>query len=182
MSPSSQTSCPSSSPSHPSRLSHSSCLSSLSHGKFPLAICFTYGILHFHVTLSIHFEGFPGGQSDKESTCQCKRHKRWSLIPVFGKALAVGNGNALQYSCLGNSMDRGAWWVQSVHGVSESQTRLSDWAHRVGLQSNTGFPLAQQMGTWPPGALHWVNSSCSHTGYMTLDMFLNLSLFQFPHL
>ena len=76
MSPSSRTSCPSSSPSYPSRLSHSSCLSSLSHGKFPLAICFTYGILHFHVTLSIHFEGFPGGQSDKESTCQCKRHKR----------------------------------------------------------------------------------------------------------
>ena len=36
----------------------------------------------------------------------------------------VGNGNPLQYSCLGNPMDRGAWWA-TVHGVAKSQTRLS---------------------------------------------------------
>ena len=35
------------------------------------------------------------------------------------------NGNSLQYSCLENSMDRGAWWA-IVHGVAKSQTRLSD--------------------------------------------------------
>jgi len=39
-----------------------------------------------------------------------------------------GNGNPLQHSCLGNSMDRGAWWV-TVHGVAKSQTWQSDWAH-----------------------------------------------------
>ena len=37
-----------------------------------------------------------------------------------------GNGNPLQYSCLENSMDRGAWWV-TVYGITKSQTRLSDW-------------------------------------------------------
>ena len=37
-----------------------------------------------------------------------------------------GNGNPLQYSCLGNPMDRGAWWA-AVHGVAKSRTRLSDF-------------------------------------------------------
>ena len=37
-----------------------------------------------------------------------------------------GNGTPLQYSCLGNPMDRGAWWA-IVHGVTKSQTQLSDF-------------------------------------------------------
>ena len=37
-----------------------------------------------------------------------------------------GNGNPLQYSCLENSMDGGAWWA-TVHGVSKSRTQLSDF-------------------------------------------------------
>ena len=47
-----------------------------------------------------------------------------SLIPGTGKSSGVGNGNSLQYSCLGNPMDRGDWW-STVHGVTESQTLLS---------------------------------------------------------
>ena len=39
---------------------------------------------------------------------------------------AVGNGTPLQYSCLENPMDGGAWWA-AVHGVAKSQTRLSDF-------------------------------------------------------
>ena len=39
--------------------------------------------------------------------------------------IGEGNGNALQYSCLENSMDRGAWWA-AVHGVTKSRTRMSD--------------------------------------------------------
>ena len=39
----------------------------------------------------------------------------------LGRSLGVGNGNLLQYSCLGNSMDRQAWWA-TVHGVTKSQT------------------------------------------------------------
>ena len=41
-----------------------------------------------------------------------------------------GNGNQLQYSCLENSMDRGARWA-IVHGVTKSQPRLSNWAHKL---------------------------------------------------
>ena len=43
------------------------------------------------------------------------------LIPRLGRYPGEGNGNPLQYSCLGNPMDRGAWWA-TVHGVSKSQT------------------------------------------------------------
>ena len=64
----------------------------------------------------------------KESTCQCRRHKRLRFNPWVGKIPFVGNGNPLQYSQLGNPMDREVCWA-TVHGVSESQTRLSNWAH-----------------------------------------------------
>ena len=40
------------------------------------------------------------------------------LIPVSGRCPGEGNGNPLQYSCLGNPMDRGAWWA-TFHGVAE---------------------------------------------------------------
>ena len=43
------------------------------------------------------------------------------LIPGSGRSPGEGNGNPLQYSCLENPMDRGAWWA-TVHGVAKSQT------------------------------------------------------------
>ena len=46
--------------------------------------------------------------SDKESTCQCGDAKDASLIPGSGRSPGKGNSNPLQYSCLGNPMDRGA--------------------------------------------------------------------------
>ena len=45
-------------------------------------------------------------------------------IPVSGRSPREGNGNPLQYSCLENPMDKGAWWA-TVHSVSKSQTRLN---------------------------------------------------------
>ena len=45
-----------------------------------------------------------------------------SIIDKFGE----GNGNPLQYSCLETPMDRGTWWA-TVHGVTKSRTRLSDF-------------------------------------------------------
>ena len=57
--------------------------------------------------------------SGNESICQCRRHRRWEFDPWVGKMPGVGNGNPLQYSCLENSMDRGAWRAR-VHGVTES--------------------------------------------------------------
>ena len=47
------------------------------------------------------------------------------LIPGSGRANGEGNGYPLQYSCLENSMDRGAWRA-TVHGITKSQTQLSD--------------------------------------------------------
>ena len=49
------------------------------------------------------------------------------LIPGLGKSPGEGNGNPLQYSCLENTMDRGAWQA-TVHGVKKSRTRLSTHA------------------------------------------------------
>ena len=64
---------------------------------------------------------FPGGASDKESTCQCRRHKRHSSIPGSGRSSGVGHGKWFQYPCLENSMDRGTWWA-IVHEAAESDT------------------------------------------------------------
>ena len=52
--------------------------------------------------------GFPGGTSSKEPACQC-RLKDTGSIPGSGGSLGGGHGNPLQYSCLENPMDRGAW-------------------------------------------------------------------------
>ena len=51
--------------------------------------------------------------------------KDWGLTPGLGRSPGVGNGNPFKYSCLENSMDRGAWQA-SVPGVSKSRTRLSN--------------------------------------------------------
>ena len=48
------------------------------------------------------------------------------LIPGLGRSPGEGNGSPLQYSCLENPMDGGAWWA-AVHGVTKSWTRLSDF-------------------------------------------------------
>ena len=68
--------------------------------------------------------GFPGGASGKEPVRQCGKHKGLWFDPWVGKIPWRRNDNPLQYSCLGNPMDRGVWWA-TVPGVAESQTRLS---------------------------------------------------------
>ena len=52
-------------------------------------------------------------------------------IPGSGRSPGEGNGNPLQYSSLGNSMDRGTWWV-IVRRVAKSRTRLSDFTSLLG--------------------------------------------------
>ena len=64
----------------------------------------------------------PGGSDDKESACSAGHP---GSIPGSGRYPGEGNGNSLQYSCLENSMYRGAW-PATDHGVTESQTQLSD--------------------------------------------------------
>ena len=57
----------------------------------------------------------PGWLNGKESTCDARDAGDSGLIPGSGRSPGGGNGNPLHYSCLGNPMDRGAWWAR-VHG------------------------------------------------------------------
>ena len=78
-----------------------------------LAICYSFNRL---IRLC-----FPGGSSGKESTCKAGD---LGLVPGLGRSLGEGNGNSLQYSCLENPMDRGAWRA-TVHGVSKESDNLA---------------------------------------------------------
>ena len=51
-------------------------------------------------------------------------------IPGLGKCPGEGNSSPLQYSCLGNPMDRGAWWV-TIHGVAELNTLSNETCKQV---------------------------------------------------
>ena len=60
----------------------------------------------------------PGGSDGKESACSTRDS---DSIPGSGRSPGEGNGNPLQYSCLENSMDRGAWRATD-HGVAKNRT------------------------------------------------------------
>ena len=66
-------------------------------------------------------QGFPGGPSGKDPTCQSGGITDTDSVPGWGRSPGGGHGNSLQYSRLENPMDRGAWRA-TVHGVAESQT------------------------------------------------------------
>jgi len=63
-------------------------------------------VLDGGLSVSLAVKNSPANAGDKSS------------IPGLGRFLGGGNSNPLQYSCLGNPMDRGAWWA-TVHGVSK---------------------------------------------------------------
>ena len=72
--------------------------------------------------------GFPGGSEVKASACNVGDP---GSIPGLGSPPGEGNVNPLQYSCLENPMDGGAWQA-TVHGVAKSRTRLSDFKKKKG--------------------------------------------------
>ena len=73
--------------------------------------------------LRSHIMGFPGGSDSKAPACNVGD---LGSIPALGRSPGKGNGNPLlQYFCLENSTDGGAWWA-TVHGVTKSRTRLSN--------------------------------------------------------
>ena len=105
--------------------------------------------------------GFPGGSDSKESACNSGN---LGLIPGSRRSSAEGNDNPLQYTCLENPMDRGAWWAAG-HGVAKSRKRLSDFTftfhfHELEKEMAThssvlawGIP-----GTGEPGGLPSIGS------------------------
>ena len=68
---------------------------------------------------------FPGGTAVKNLPANAGDTRDIGLTPGSGRSPGVGNGNPLQYSCLENFMDRGAWWAM-VRGVTKSQTPLNN--------------------------------------------------------
>jgi len=72
--------------------------------------------------LIVGYWDFTGGSDGKDSACNAGD---LGSIPGLGRSPGEGNGNPLQYSCLKNSMKRGAWQA-TVHVVAKSQTPLSD--------------------------------------------------------
>ena len=81
--------------------------------------------------------GFPGGLEVKASACNAGD---LSSIPGLGRFPGEGNGNPLQYSCLENPMDGGAWWA-IVQGVAKGRTRLSDFTFALQCQEQLSIVL-----------------------------------------
>ena len=82
-------------------------------------------ILSFPICIIAHYQKF---------FISFKRVLSFVMIPGLGKSPAEGNGKPLQYSCLENPMDGGTWWA-TVHGVTKSWTRLSDFTHTLIIYS-----------------------------------------------
>ena len=89
-----------------------------SHGSANLGCLYLTPRLSQVMTLGFRsgsaVKNLPDGTGDK------------GLISGWGRSSREVNGNSLQYSCLGNPMDREAW---SIHGVSKSETQLNNWTH-----------------------------------------------------
>ena len=106
----------------------------------------------------------PWWHSSKESACNAGAAGDRSSIPGLGRSPGGGHGNPVQYSCLQNPMDRGAWQA-TVHGVTKSRTWLkqlsihastcwqsSKFCLQPGPHTITLDPYVQQ----PIGHLHWM--------------------------
>ena len=87
--------------------------------KSVLSLILSLFPLNFLIMLIfIKYMGFPGGSDGKESACSAGDQ---GLILGKGRSLREGNGIPLQYSCLENFMDRGAWQA-IVQAITKSQT------------------------------------------------------------
>ena len=84
---------------------------------------------------TLEIQGFPDGSDVKESACNVGD---LGSTPVLGRSLGEGNAYSLHNSCLETSMDREAWQA-TVHGVTKSQTQLSNLHFHFSL-STTGLP------------------------------------------
>ena len=88
-----------------------------------MTFTFIFSFIHTHTHPYIyihthkHIYGLSGGSVDKKSTCDAGDE---GSILGSGRSPGVGHGKALQYSCLENSMDRGAWWAATHKVMKES--------------------------------------------------------------
>ena len=93
--------------------------------------------------------GFPGGSDGKESAWNAED---LGLIPGLGRSPAEWNDYPLQYFCLENAMDKGAWQA-TVHRIANSQKGLSEWARIIALLVAQSCPtLCDPMDCSPSGS------------------------------
>ena len=105
-----------------------------------LGFSFRRSVQGFIQLLHTSRDSFPGGSEVKASACNVGDP---GSIPGLGRSPGEGNGNPLQYSCLENPMDRGAWQA-TVHGVSKSWTQLSDFTSLHFTSETANSPLRRQ--------------------------------------
>ena len=78
--------------------------------------------MYIHTYTYIHtYMGFPGGSVVK---CLNAKARDAGSVPGSGRSPGGGHGNRIQYSCLQNPMDRGAWWATVHNRITKSQTLL----------------------------------------------------------
>ena len=123
----------------------------------------------------------------KQSTSQVEFFQKWfsvrkSIILGYQGYYGEGNGSPLQYSCLENSMDRGAWWA-AVHEVAQSQT----WLKRLSIHACIGegnsnplqylawrIPGTEEPGGLPSMGLHRVGHDWSDLAAAAVRILINI--------
>ena len=80
--------------------------------------------------LAQNLRNLPGGATVKNPPANAGDARKAGSIPEWGGSPGEGNGNPLQYSCLGNLLDGGTWWAK-VHEVAESDTAEHTCIHTV---------------------------------------------------
>ena len=93
--------------------------------------------------------GFPGGAVARNPPANAGDTRDAGSTPGLGRSPGVGNSNPLQFSCLKNPLDRGAWWA-TVHRVAKSWTQLSDGAHTHAVTLGLGEEPSQVSGKSSP--------------------------------
>ena len=119
------------------------------------------------ISLSIQHNDLSNGLSrwlsSKESACNAEAAGDTVSIPRFRGFPGGGNGNPLQYSCLDNPMDRGAWWA-IVHGVVKSTSQIclhwgTPWSDlrtsSLSLGEDSPLTLGHQDTNWKPQRSDW---------------------------
>ena len=120
---------------------------------------FKGSLLDFVIIGSYDFKiGLPHWLSGRESICSAGDRGDAGLIPGSGRSPGEGIGNPLQYSCLENPMDRGAWSSPVVHRVSKSQKLLN--LPYLSLSGNAKI-LWLLMNSLPPGGFSLVSTGPS---------------------
>ena len=101
--------------------------------------------------------GISGGTGGKNPPTNTADTRDAGSTPRLGRFPGKGNGNPLQYSCPGNPMDGGAWRA-TVHGVTKSRTRLSNWTATARIPEPTHPSIRTEKTYYLPTPLTTVSS------------------------